>query len=221
MPNRRNEARDAAIAAGLTTFIGKPCKHGHFGERFVHDYKCKQCCYDNHAHRRNSAEFRNQASQRHKTWRASNHGRALEYSRIWYEENKDRALASGKEWARNNRERRRAIMRRYYSNSPKPLAYAKARQKRVRRATPQWADMPAIRAFYEQCPPDMQVDHVIPIHGATVCGLHVLENLQYLSSTENSSKSNRWSEWSSDGSDDSSLFSCEPFHYKSEVKPKE
>jgi hypothetical protein len=67
---------------------------------------------------------------------------------------------------------------------------AKRRSKKLQ-ATPEWADLSAIQAFYEACPEGHHVDHTIPLQGRTVCGLHVLENLQYLTATENLSKGNK------------------------------
>ena len=62
---------------------------------------------------------------------------------------------------------------------------------RKRNALPDWADIKAMRDFYERCPPGMEVDHVVPFNGKNVCGLHVLENLQYLTVSENRRKCNR------------------------------
>lgn len=58
--------------------------------------------------------------------------------------------------------------------------------------TPSWSDKKAIRMFYNKCPKDMHVDHILPLQGDLVSGLHVLENLQYLAAEENISKSNKF-----------------------------
>lgn len=56
---------------------------------------------------------------------------------------------------------------------------------------PEWADLSLISKIYSECPKDMQVDHIIPLNGVEVSGLHVDYNLQYLSPAENQSKGNR------------------------------
>lgn len=58
--------------------------------------------------------------------------------------------------------------------------------------TPSWADLKAIELFYVNCPEGYEVDHIIPLQGKNVSGLHVVENLQYLTVKENRSKSNRF-----------------------------
>lgn len=45
-----------------------------------------------------------------------------------------------------------------------------------------------IREFYANRPEGMTVDHVVPLQGRNISGLHVVENLQYLTKEENSSK---------------------------------
>lgn len=67
---------------------------------------------------------------------------------------------------------------------------AKYRAKR-KKALPCWADLTAIKEFYLNCPEGMEVDHIYPIVSDEVCGLHTLENLQYLTKYDNASKGNR------------------------------
>lgn len=62
---------------------------------------------------------------------------------------------------------------------------------RERAQTPPWADRRAISEFKLGTPPGYHMDHIVPLRGVNVCGLHVLENLQYLPAKENLSKNNK------------------------------
>ena len=69
---------------------------------------------------------------------------------------------------------------------------AKARKSVVQQQTPAWADKSGILAIYKEAKRlGLTVDHVVPLRGANVCGLHVPENLQLLSKSLNSSKGNQ------------------------------
>lgn len=75
---------------------------------------------------------------------------------------------------------------------------AKRRAFKLQR-TPSWADMEAIKVIYRQARMlstgtgvPHHVDHKVPLQGKQVSGLHVHQNLQILTGSENSKKSNRF-----------------------------
>lgn len=91
-----------------------------------------------------------------------------------------------------NPEKYYAIQRkRYVANPAMWMALAAKRRAVQLRATPAWSESEAIAAFYAACPPNAHVDHWLPLQSKTVCGLHVLANLQYLTVHENKSKGNK------------------------------
>jgi hypothetical protein len=81
-------------------------------------------------------------------------------------------------WRQNNKDKTR-------------LKSANERAMRLQRI-PLWANLSAIKEFYLNCPEGYHVDHIVPLRGKEVSGLHVLENLQNLPATENLSKGNKY-----------------------------
>lgn len=65
----------------------------------------------------------------------------------------------------------------------------KYRASKIQR-TPAWANLEEIKEIYANRPEGYHVDHIIPLQGELVCGLHVENNLQYLKATDNCSKNN-------------------------------
>lgn len=57
---------------------------------------------------------------------------------------------------------------------------------------PSWHDSEKIKIaeFYDNCPEGYHVDHIIPLQGELVSGLHTLTNLQYLPASDNILKGN-------------------------------
>ena len=54
--------------------------------------------------------------------------------------------------------------------------------------TPDDVDIKELQIFYLNCPIGYEVDHIIPVSKG---GLHCIENLQYLTISENRKKSNK------------------------------
>lgn len=69
---------------------------------------------------------------------------------------------------------------------------------RVGRACPVWVNRNAIAVIYGKCVRKTQLtginhnmDHIVPLNGKTVCGLHVPWNLQVIPADENRAKGNQ------------------------------
>jgi 5-methylcytosine-specific restriction endonuclease McrA len=78
------------------------------------------------------------------------------------------------------------------ANQGKNAAYAAKHRAKLLNAIPTWADLAAVERLYtEAAASDMHVDHIYPLQGETVCGLHVANNLRLLTPSENLKKGNR------------------------------
>jgi len=65
-------------------------------------------------------------------------------------------------------------------------------RRRERERLIKFGDQKIVREFYKKCPKNMVVDHIIPIFGENVSGLTVINNLQYLTKSENCIKANKF-----------------------------
>jgi hypothetical protein len=132
-------------------------------------------------------------------WRSNNREKDRAYEKTWRENNREKRLAAKTQWRENNREKCRAAAKQRRINNPgMASAQALLREKHIKRATPPWADKKAMEQFYRLAAalstPDQpyQVDHIIPLRGKTVSGLHVETNLRVITAEENAHKSNKF-----------------------------
>ena len=121
---------------------------------------------------------------RWKAWSAKND--RTEYQREWYAKNRDAQSGRYAAWVKENPHKKNAL-----------IAKRRAAKKN---ATPPWANLAAIAAFYEKAARltretgvRHEVDHIIPLQGKFVCGLHHEGNLQILTRSENARKRNKHS----------------------------
>lgn len=101
-----------------------------------------------------------------------------------------------------NEERQKNLARyqkRFYEEN-KAYYLAKYTKRRAAKlnATPAWADLKAIHKIYLRCAQismetgvQHHVDHIVPLAGRNVCGLHVEYNLQVIPAMQNFKKSNK------------------------------
>jgi hypothetical protein len=68
----------------------------------------------------------------------------------------------------------------------------KAREVNKIKRLPKWANLNKIKEIYENCPKGSVVDHIVPLQGKNVSGLHIETNLQYLTPEVNLRKGNKF-----------------------------
>lgn len=105
----------------------------------------------------------------------------------------DEVVAKQREWALANPDRVSAISKRWRDRNPGYWL-----KRKLARVTPAWASRAAIRSVYREAArlsraegKPFDVDHIYPVQGKTVCGLHTPANLRPMEARANRSKGNK------------------------------
>ena len=151
-----------------------------------------------HCNHQNNKERNSMVGKR---WYGNNKARVAITCARYARNNPDKMKANSERWRINNPDKIRAVRAKYAKNNPEKLAArgAKRRAAKLLR-TPIWADHNAIQVFYSAAKAmdffnpcsKHEVDHVIPLQGRKVSGLHVENNFQILTQRENAAKHNRY-----------------------------
>ena len=129
-----------------------------------------------------------------KQYHIRNRDKKIKAASEWYKQNKDKKRIYDAEYRERTRSKRREASKKYRNNHPsRKRADCALRRCQKIKATPYWVDKEELRRIYENCPKGFQVDHIVPLNGKNVCGLHVPWNLQYLPAAENLKKANHYS----------------------------
>lgn len=190
--------KEEATNKGLKLYsTGKSCDNGHKSKRYVANNHCVECqLLSLKVWRKNNKEKHLECNRK---WKQNNPEkykaqylsynvrpeiqlRNKEFFKIYNETHKDENRERKLSWNRRNKEKVKEI-RRYHKGLRRAL---------LLQACPMWANLEKIREIYKNRPDNVQVDHIIPLKGKLVCGLHVENNLQYLTKKENTEKGNKF-----------------------------
>lgn len=137
--------------------------------------------------------------------RLKNPDKHRESNRRFYIKNKIKMIARGKEYYSKNKDILIFKAIQYAKKNSTAVNFRNSkRHARKLNAVPKWLtkfDLDYIKSIYIQSKElekidgiKRHVDHIIPLQGKNICGLHVPWNLQILTATENTSKGNRMEE---------------------------
>lgn len=219
LPKTRAEAKAAGAAQ---YFTGKPCKQGHLVPKFTCSGSCTECLASRRREYMREWAQKNPEvkKERAAAWYEKNRDEIIERVRTNYykdvnksrqrardyaAENRAAARERAIQWRKENPDKKKAADLKWKTANPHLDHSLKAKYRAARRmACPPWVDeahMTRIHEVYrlrrqisEQTGVVHEVDHIVPLQGKTVCGLHVWWNLRVIPREENNRRPRIWSD---------------------------
>lgn len=187
LPKTRAEAK---ATGAKYYFTGDPCKHGHIAPRKTKG-SCVECL---------KVEWAQALETRAEYYAEYNKSEAGQKAKKgYYERNKDLVIARAQ--TRPTKEKTESKKRHKEANPDYYRSLVSMRRRRFRDATPKWLSAEQkmeIRLKYRLAIEMSRttgvrhaVDHVIPLQGEEVCGLHVPWNMEVITQDDNLKKSNK------------------------------
>lgn len=146
---------------------------------------------------------RDKAYERVKKWRAANPGARTKEAKAYREKYPEKAREKALKWKRANPEKAAQVSKKTRQKNRSRVIANKAIYRATKYSrTPNWLtedDRWMIREIYalavlrtKMLGFPWHVDHIIPLRGKNVCGLHVPRNLQVIPGVENTRKNNKF-----------------------------
>jgi 5-methylcytosine-specific restriction endonuclease McrA len=187
LPKTRAEAK---ASGAKYYFTGEPCKHGHIAPRKTKG-ACLECL---------KLEWERGNQTRAEYFRAYNQSEAGQKAKQeYYGRNREAVIARAQ--ARDTTKVTEYKLAYKERNPDLYKELVSLRRRRFRLATPKWLSAEQkleIRLKYRlaielsrRTGERYVVDHIVPLQGEEVCGLHVPWNLEVVTQTENLKKSNK------------------------------
>ena len=180
-------------------------KISEYNKAYYEKNKAKKAEYDKARRQANMDTF----LERERAYCNANKEKISERGKKYYNANKEKRKKYSKEYRiahpKKIAEYQKEYDKKYRIDNQaiRNASHAKRRAAKLQQ-TPTWADSEAIKDIYLDCTEinlaakaagcteSFQVDHIVPLQGKNVSGLHVENNLQIITTTENIRKNNKF-----------------------------